>query len=214
MTGKTTDPVVRGAVIGAANAISEPSLRRTLHRTSLDLPDDLTFDEWQAFGVHILSAGESLMWWIGDWLNHGERLYGDTYTQAAEWTQLDYSTLAHAKSVSKAIAPCRRRQNLSWSHHVEVAPLDADAQEQVLADAEREGWTVRAVRDVVRTLRAATPAPTVEPDDDDDGLVSHSLTVTVAAPHGGRIADLLARIAAGVQGQLRDYGIDGDVKMA
>lgn len=210
-----TDPIMRSAVIAAANAISEPSLRRTLHRTSLDLPDDLTFDEWRAFGVHILSAGESLMWWIGDWLNHGERLYGDTYTQAAEWTRLDYSTLAHAKSVAKAIAPCRRRQNLSWSHHVEVAPLDADTQERVLADAERDGLTVRGVRDVVRSLRAATPASVIARSEDIDvALVSHSLTVTVAASHHERIAELLARIAAGVQSQLRDYGIDGEVKMA
>ena len=46
-------------------------------------------DEWQAVGSYPQGAACSIQWCIGDWLNYGERRYGETYAQAIEATGLD-----------------------------------------------------------------------------------------------------------------------------
>ena len=67
---------------------------------------------------------------LGDWLNYGERKYGEMYTQAID--ELDYTkqALKDAKWVSAQVEKSRRRDNLSFSHHREVAPLEPDEQEE------------------------------------------------------------------------------------
>jgi len=47
----------------------------------------------------------------------------------------------------------RRRDNLSWSHHAEVAKLDVDDQAYWLDQAELEGWSLREFRDAIRRGR-------------------------------------------------------------
>jgi len=43
-----------------------------------------------------------------------------------------YSTVTKDAWVAKQIKFCRRRQNLSWSHHYEVAGLEEGEQERLL----------------------------------------------------------------------------------
>jgi len=62
-----------------------------------------------------------MQWWLGDWLNYGERQYGEMYSQAIEEVNLDYGTLRNFKYVSSRIELSRRRDKLSWFHHREVA---------------------------------------------------------------------------------------------
>jgi hypothetical protein len=54
-------------------------------------------------------------------LNFGEGKYGEMYSQALDATKLSYSHLHHAKAVAARFEIGRRRPNLSWSHHHEVA---------------------------------------------------------------------------------------------
>ena len=49
-------------------------------------PTELTFEEWTAIGNTLQQVGASLNWWIGDWLNYGERKWGEMYAQAVEVT--------------------------------------------------------------------------------------------------------------------------------
>jgi hypothetical protein len=71
-------------------------------------------------------------------LNFGEGKYGEMYEQAIAATKLSYDHLAPAKLVAKCFEICRRRQNLSWSHHHEVAHLDDPAeQDRLLDEAEK-----------------------------------------------------------------------------
>jgi hypothetical protein len=92
-------------------------------RIGLQLPESLSFEQWENIGSTLHSVEGSIQWWIGDWLNYGEQRYGEKYSQALEVTDASYQTLAHAKSVASKFEFCRRRQNLSWSHHQEVASL-------------------------------------------------------------------------------------------
>ncbi len=57
------------------------------------------------------------MWAIGDWLNYGERRYGEMYAQAVDATGYENGTLRDAKWVSGAYELSIRIYNLSFAHH-------------------------------------------------------------------------------------------------
>jgi len=84
---------------------------------------------------HLLGRMESgVNWWIGDWLNYGEK-----YEEAEALEKWEYGTLAHMKWVSGMFQICRRRQNLSWSHHYEVASFEGLTEEEQDALLNRPG---------------------------------------------------------------------------
>lgn len=129
-----------------------PSFRVT--RLGLVLTDVPEYDEWAAMGLQLQGLARSLHWLSGDWLNIGEREYGETYAQAIEATGYSAQTLMNAKYVCSRIPIERRRENLSYSHHAEVASLPAEEQEAWLDMAEKEGWSRSELRKQVKNTEA------------------------------------------------------------
>jgi N6-adenosine-specific RNA methylase IME4 len=115
-------------------------------RVGLVLPERMSRGQWFAVGETLKGIEKSIMWWIGDWLNYGERRYGEAYKQALDATDRSYQSLRDAKWVAGQFELSRRRDNLSWSHHREVAPLEVGAQERLLDAAEKNGWTRKKLR--------------------------------------------------------------------
>jgi hypothetical protein len=72
--------------------------------------------------------GRACQWWIGDWLNYGERAYGEKYAQGMAATGYELQTLTNMAWVAARVEISRRREILSWSHHAEVAALESDEQ--------------------------------------------------------------------------------------
>jgi hypothetical protein len=67
----------------------------------------------------------ALQWRIGDWWNHPGHAYGDRLARVTEddWAGPTYSTCTNAASVADRFETSRRRELLTFSHHVEVAHL-------------------------------------------------------------------------------------------
>jgi N6-adenosine-specific RNA methylase IME4 len=126
----------------------------TWEATGWVAPEQLDFDDWEAIGPLLRSMEGAVHWWIGDWLNYGEYKWGEMYAQAMDETGFQEQTLTNDVWVSRHIEFSRRRENLSWSHHAEVATLEAAEQDYWLEQAENEGWTRNELR---RQLRAAQP---------------------------------------------------------
>lgn len=124
-------------------------------RVGLELPDNLTFEQWEGIGSTLNSVEGSIQWWLGDWLNFGERRYGEMYSQAMDATERSYDSLAQAKWISKSYEFCDRSQNLSWKHHREAASLPESERSTMLERAEAEGWTTRELRSEVNQRKAA-----------------------------------------------------------
>lgn len=103
--------------------------------TGLVIRSGISFEQWERLGKTLESIKGSVGWWIGDWLNYGEREYGEMYAQAIEATAKNYQTLANYKYVAEHVEFSRRRENLSWSVHAEVASLTPIQQEEVLSQA-------------------------------------------------------------------------------
>lgn len=139
-----------------------------LHTTGLTLPPRLTFEEWTNVGAWLLHVGRAINWAIGDWLADGERRYGETYAQAADVTGYEEPTLMTMAWVARKVTTSIRSENLSWSHHREVASLeDAAEMRYWLNQAEEGNWSVRMLRQELH--RAAVAALEPEPIPEDDG---------------------------------------------
>lgn len=125
--------------------------------TALTLPEGLDLDDWTAAGAMLGRIGRACQWWIGDWLNYGERRYGETYAQGIEATGYEYQTVAQMAWVAGKVELSRRRESLSWSHHVEVAALDPAEQDRWLDRAEAEGWARNELRREIKAPSLLDP---------------------------------------------------------
>lgn len=112
-----------------------------------------TYDEWYQVGEHLRYLEGSLMWAIGDWLNYGKQKYGEMYAQATEETGYSKDTCRHAKWVSGQFELCRRLHNVPWDFYQSVAAQPEDIRDKLLAQAEKEKWTLRELRKATRSRK-------------------------------------------------------------
>jgi hypothetical protein len=118
------------------------------------LPPDLSPDNWIAVGRVLGRQERELKWRIGDWWNHPGHTYGDRLAVVTEeaWIGPAYSTCCNAALVCDKFESSRRRENLSFSHHVEVAHLPPDLADELLDWCE-EQFAVTGKPRSVRELR-------------------------------------------------------------
>lgn len=130
--------------------------------TSLALEADLSLEEFTALGVALDRLHDSSNWWIADWLLIGEQRFGENLAQAAAALQRSERTLQNYAWVASHVAPSRRREALSFTHHVLVAPFDPAEQTRWLEQAEREGWSSRELGERIEAGRTLTPVLDVQ----------------------------------------------------
>lgn len=135
---------------GTDLAVTSFGLAPTTERTRLRLPDDLPLSAWSRIGDQILRLSDSSSWWIGDWLVFGQEKYRDRYKHAMAETSLDYQTLRNYAWVARRFAPARRRPDLTFQHHMEVAALSEQEQDHWLDFARRLNWSRNELRKQVR----------------------------------------------------------------
>lgn len=121
--------------------------------TGLDLPEDLSQEEWLEVGQTLLVAERATWWWIGDWYAFGEDRY-ETSEVLAKTIGHAGASLRRAGWVSRTFEPYRRRyDDLSWSHYAEAAGLKTEeeqdlwlqrAQDEHLSKQELRGGIQRA----------------------------------------------------------------------
>ena len=124
--------------------------------TALVLPPETPYAQCEALASMFGQLHRTSSWLIGDLLNHIERVYGETYAQAAEATGLSKGALMNYTSVCSHIPRSRRRAKVPFSTHMEVAYLEPAEQDRWLKEAERNRWT----KDELRAQRKAEKNPT------------------------------------------------------
>ncbi|MEU0104457.1 LmbU family transcriptional regulator [Streptomyces sp. NPDC006251] len=110
-----------------------------------------SFRTWEELGTELFSFADSSTWWIADWLVYGESVFQDRYEEAIKRTSLSYQTLRNYSWVARAFPLSRRRQGLSFSHHLEVVALEEPEQDYWLRKAEELGWSRNKLRREVRS---------------------------------------------------------------
>lgn len=127
--------------------------------TSFDLPADLPFEVYIAVGWKLAERRKRTMWAISEWLLFGERTYGETYTQAAEITGLSADTLKNYVSTANRVPRERRRPELHFSHHQEVASLEPEDQVEWLDRAVVNGWNRAELRAQLKPAKGIVVTP-------------------------------------------------------
>lgn len=143
-----------------AGQISIPGVELSLTGAVFTDPN-LAFDDFERLLKGAGNLHTAAKWVIGDALNFAEKVFGERYAQAMDVTGLSYSALSGYAYVCDRIATCRRRQNLRFSHHAEVAPLEPAAQDEWLDKTEANGWTVADLRERLREIKPPRRQPSL-----------------------------------------------------
>jgi hypothetical protein len=125
---------------------------------ALELPETLHFNDWQRIGEQLEAQQNASLWWTADWAAHGERRYRRDYGEALEriYARGSLKNLAY---VARNVAPERRRDALTFTHHAAVAPLEPEWQTIWLDDAITHGWQVLELRTRIAEWRGAGTSP-------------------------------------------------------
>jgi hypothetical protein len=130
---------------------------------ALEIPADLGEEVWAQLGRRLCRTDQVLKWWIGDWAAYGLR-YDDKRTryralqEFARANGINYQTLANLAWVSRNVTFSRRRENVEWSKHAEVAALEPKEQKEWLGRAEKEELPVAALRQQIRISQGESNA--------------------------------------------------------
>lgn len=127
--------------------------------TALILPPDTPYAQCEALAAMFGQLHRTSAWLIGDLLNHIERVYGETYAQAAEATKLSKGALMNYTWVCSRIPRSRRRANVPFSTHMDVAALEPQEQDHWLREAEANHWTKEELR---AARKGSDPDPAME----------------------------------------------------
>jgi N6-adenosine-specific RNA methylase IME4 len=131
--------------------------RAVFEKNKLLISNSITIDEWKELGQALRQVEGSVQFWIGDWARFGDKkgftgklVDTKVYDELEEITGLDRGTLQNYKSVAERVEPSLRNESLSFNHHVEVAKLPPEKQEQFLSNASEEKLSVRDLRAEIR----------------------------------------------------------------
>ena len=130
----------------------------TVDKTSARFDSGMTYEEWAHIGGQLAAVNGCIMWWVGDWLLHGAKQYGDrakAVIQNADTLGFSSETLRTAARVANGLQLELgiRMAELSWAHHAEVSEMKSKEQTKWLAKAREGGWPVAELR---RQIRQAT----------------------------------------------------------
>ena len=115
-------------------------------RTSLSLPINLAYEDFEEVCAFVGGIHDSSRWWLADAFIQGEKLFGDTVYQAAELMRLSPHRIQNIISVGRSVPPSRRRERVDFSHHEEVAGLEPNDQRHWLKVADEERLTKAELR--------------------------------------------------------------------
>lgn len=122
-------------------ALRQLTIPGVLTATSWTPPDNFSKAQWEDAGEKLALLHQASAWWIGDWLRYGQdNGYIDRgrYDEAEKIVpRLSRGTLYNCAHVAKVIDSSRRREDLDFAHHQEVAVAS-------LPPAEQDEWLERA----------------------------------------------------------------------
>lgn len=106
--------------------------------TSLTFSDDTPYEVWEEVGKNLKVFGGAIQLWLGDWLNFGEKRYGNKYTKALEETSYELKTLQNFATVAGRTEETRNKYptsgSLSMGHWDSIASIAKKLQEFVLVN--------------------------------------------------------------------------------
>ena len=126
----------------------------TIDAVSWQAPSRMTYAEWAEIGSKFQYVNGSINWWLGDWLNEGEKRYGETYAQAIELTGNRLEHLKQCSWIANSVKSCTRVHDLTWTHHRYVAHLPESEQRLWLEHAVDHSLSSRELKQALEQANA------------------------------------------------------------
>lgn len=133
-----------------------------LTATGLTLTTEIPYVQYEALAAMLGTVHRISAWAIGDLLNYGEKVFSESYVQAASLTGLSETTCMNYASVCKRVPKQRRRPELSFSSHEVVAKMEPADQTEWLERAVEQRWTRQELRAQVDKAAGKELPPAVE----------------------------------------------------
>jgi DNA modification methylase len=131
-------------------------------KNALVIDDSVSLSEWKELGQNLKQIEGCVQFWIGDWARFGDKKgftgkYTDpkVYDELEEITGLDRKTVKQYKRVAENTSS-NRLDDLSFTHHIEVAKLSPEKQEAFLKKASEEKLSVRDLRNEIKKAEIQT----------------------------------------------------------
>lgn len=143
----------------------------------LDLPPDLTFDEWAGALRHAELLVEAGPWFLVDLMAYGEAHFGERHSEALPTVEEDptgasQSRLKQAAWMASVYPPSTRVPGLSYTHHRVAADLEPETRRALLSEAVAANLSTRELvarvkveQEKARAVPAAS-APVCAADDE------------------------------------------------
>lgn len=142
--------------------------------------------EWVTVGRRLGRVGRVSNWWVGDWLRYGTLRWGEKYVEAAKITGFDAKTLRNIAYVASRFELSRRRDNLTWSHHAELAVLEREKQDLWLDRAITDRLSVADLRQELRTAQRTPKDGKDAAVEDIEATMSIDINDALICPHCGK----------------------------
>jgi hypothetical protein len=121
----------------------------------LNLPPDLTLEQWLAIGEEKVQGAlrifNSTPYTVGDYMNYGEDRWPEAYAQAIQSGDYTESTLARWAYIARRVPLEVRKLCPTHTHAYKIARLTEGQQKKALKAAETQGMTVRQLAEYVDT---------------------------------------------------------------
>jgi len=111
---------------------------------------NISFEEWQEFGLKLKLAEKCVQWYLGWWWNNGHKKWSNDAKEFAKLIGYSEATLRNYGSIYNLVKVSRRLDTLTFEHHTLVAPLSEKKQEEYLSQAKDHKWTVARLRKEIK----------------------------------------------------------------
>lgn len=118
----------------------------------LKFSNDITYDEWMAYGKKLAKRYSNIQWLIGDWINYGEAKWGEKYAQAEDDLSFSQGTLRNYASICARIPPENRNPKLRFHQIKHVAPLEPRQQRKIIDFASEHEMTGDDILEAVQRI--------------------------------------------------------------
>lgn len=141
-----------------------------------DLPTNLSWQTWQAWGKELVRTGERVGWKMGFWIAYGEDKWPETYVQVIEELGLSQSTVANAKKIVRAFRKVDIQSTVRlpsfWNcDALSNKALDDEERLTLAVEAKKRNLTQKQIKVLVQEYLANKSLASEEPADPswDDG---------------------------------------------
>lgn len=118
-------------------------------RSGLQVTGAPSREQWESIGSTLLLMAHGGQWWIGDWLNIGERQWGKTYQDVAAQMGYKARTLKDWAYVARNVDSSIRIDELTFGHHQLIASMPQRDQVKWLRKAIENDWSISQMREFI-----------------------------------------------------------------